>query len=91
MLDFIITDSEAKRLLLNCKAAFVLGLFLFVGICFTAPKILGHRPFGQVAEFVVLWPASLLIGTVVYVVILLFRVGMRRSASSSISNPSNHP
>lgn len=53
-------------------------LFLFVGAYFEFPKPMSHV-FGRVADFIVLWPLFLMIGTAIYAVILLFRIGMRRS------------
>src|ERR1700721_321331 len=52
-------------------------LFLTVVLMFTFPKCMSHL-FRPVAEFFVLWPAGLLLGTGVYVIILIFRSGMRR-------------
>jgi len=64
--------------------ALVIGwglLFLTVAACFIFPKGMSHilKP---VADFFVLWPASLLIGTWVYAIILFFRVGMKVSNRS---------
>lgn len=64
--------------------ALVMGwglLFLTVAACFTFPKGMGHILRG-VADYFVLWPASLLIGTWVYAMILFFRAGMKVSARS---------
>lgn len=51
-------------------------LFLTVAACFTLPKGMSHllRP---IADYFVLWPASLILGSMIYAVILFFRVGVR--------------
>jgi hypothetical protein len=60
-------------------------LFLTVAACFTFPKDTSYI-LEPVGDFFVLWPVSLLIGTWVYAIILIFRVGMRFSTRSSPSD-----
>jgi hypothetical protein len=55
------------------------ALALFVSACFTFPKLMS-RLFGWFAPFIVLVPVSLFLGTAVFVVLLIFRTGMKRSA-----------
>lgn len=50
---------------------------LFVIAGFTFPKLIS-RLFGWFAPFDVLIPMSLLLGTAIFVVMIVFRAGMRR-------------
>jgi hypothetical protein len=50
---------------------------LFVIAGFNFPKVMS-RLFGWSAQFIILIPMSLLLGTAVFVVMLLYRAGMRR-------------
>jgi hypothetical protein len=52
-------------------------LFLTVAAFFAFPKPMSQI-FRPVADFFVLWPASLLVGTGAYAIILIFRAGMKR-------------
>jgi hypothetical protein len=65
-------------------------LALFVAAAFTFPKAMSHL-FGSIAWAIVLWPASLLIATAIYIVVTVFRVGLRRPARRSSSNQQELP
>jgi len=61
-------------------------LFLTVAACFIFPKGMSHV-LGPFADFFVLWPASLLIATLIYAIVLFFRVGMRVAAKPLPQTP----
>jgi hypothetical protein len=65
-------------------------LFLATAASFIFPKGMSYllRP---ISAYFVLWPASLLIGTWAYAIILIFRAGMKRPVSSLPSNHSEQP
>jgi small-conductance mechanosensitive channel len=74
-------SSKRQKLFGPFGWALIIGwclLFLFVAACFTLPKIMPHLP-RPIAAFFVLWPASLILGSMIYAVILFFRAGMRRT------------
>ncbi len=55
------------------------GLFLLtVAALFTFPKAVSSL-LHPIADYFVLWPASLILGSMTYAVILFFRAGMRRT------------
>jgi hypothetical protein len=73
--------------------ALVIGwilLLLTVAASFTFPRAMSHllRP---VADYFVLWPTTLILGSMTYALISLFRLGINRSSNSSAVNRSKHP
>lgn len=52
------------------------GLFGIVALCFVFPESMGHV-LAPIANFFVLIPVSLLVGTTLYGVIRLYRAGMK--------------
>jgi hypothetical protein len=54
----------------------LLALFTIAGFSF--PKLM-HRLFGWFAPFLVLWPLSLILGTGVFVVMLIYRTSIERT------------
>jgi hypothetical protein len=63
------------------RSFLIFGWVILLGtvlLCFIFPKPMGHM-LEHVADFFVLVPAALLIGTALYGIIHLYRAGMRRS------------